>query len=148
MRLDFQVSKVELLCLVIGHFLASCVVWQSPWLLSMKLLLTVTLAAHACYQLWRCLLLLDSSVIGLQFGRQGHVWLITRGGEAKVKLQGVPYLSPMLMLMDFSLIAGSRHLQKECVFGQQSRRLRVLVTAGSLPPAQRKQLACYLRYAN
>ena len=146
MQLDFQVSKTELLCLVVVHILVSHTVWQSDWPLLLSLTMTFALAGHGVYQLFRSLLLLDNSVIRLRLAAHGHAWLTTRDREVAAVLRSVAYRSTLLTLLDFEVSRDGRQCWRQWRPG--SNRVRVLVTVGSVPLIQRKQLAYFLTYGN
>jgi len=144
LQLDFQVSRLELVFLVICHILASYSVWQSGWPMPLSLALTAVLAGHAWYQLYRCLFLLENSVLRANLKGQGRAWLTTPGGDFSASLQRVAYLSALLILLDFKVIQDSR--KRRCRWIPARKKIRILVTAGSVPIVQRKQLACFLTY--
>jgi len=142
--LDFQISWPECLFLAVCHILASAVVWQSGWPIGLCLALTLLLAGHAWYQLLRCLLLLESSIVQVRLDTHGRAWLTSPGGESAATLHRVVYQSAMLTMLDFKI---NREGRQACFsWVPVSSKVRVLVAAGSVPTSQRKQLACFLTY--
>ena len=169
MRLNFTVSRWEVLALSACHILVAYPVWYAGWPITLSLLLTAVVAGHAWFQLFRSLQLLDRSLITLQLLPRGKALLITRGGVLQATLGGAPFFCSIYMLLHFKVLQGERlggprgsigevrpqsrrdkQLARKwlCLTGRRfsGKNYRVLVTVGTLSLQQRKLLASHLRF--
>ena len=146
MRLELIPSRLELIILATCHILVAYTIWQAGWSVPVSLCLTLLTGVHACYQLFRCLLLLDRSILCLQLGNQGRLKLTTRREQVAAEVSGVPFFSSQIILLDCKPCR--EHAPKRPSLWPGKTTYRVLIAADACPAKTRKQLACLLLHGD